>query len=139
MLHLHSILRWAVLALLLVALIKAVSGLLKKKDFTAGDGKIGLMLMIFTHIQLLLGISLYFMNGWATAPFAESMKDPSARFWKVEHIFAMLIVVTLITVGRIRSKKMNDSMRQHKTSLIYYGLALLIVLWAIPWEAARLF
>lgn len=138
MLHLHSLLRWAVLFLLLLALVRSIFALIQKKEFTAGDGKTGLYLMIFTHLQLVLGLVLYFTQGWAEAPMAESMKDAAMRFWKVEHIFAMIVAVALITVGRIRTKKQINMVKGHQTSLIFYGISLLIILWAIPWEMARL-
>lgn len=95
--------------------------------------------MIFTHLQLLIGISLYFTEGWMSLPFGDAMKDAATRFWKVEHAFAMLIGIALITIGRIRTKKAEDSLKKYKTSAIFYTLALLIILWAIPWEAARLY
>ena len=139
MLHLHSILRWAVLGLLLFALIKSVIGLIQKKDFTDKDGKIGLYLMMFAHLQLLLGLFLYFSQGWATAPMAESMKDATMRFWKVEHIFAMILAIVFITIGRIKTKKLSESAKRHKTAVIFYGLSLLIVLWAIPWGTRGFF
>ncbi len=93
MLHLHSILRWALFVLIIIALIKSFLGLTKKKDFTDGDNKIGLYLMMFAHIQLILGLILYYTQGWLDAPFGESMKSADARFWKVEHAFGMIIAV----------------------------------------------
>ena len=98
MLHLHSLLRWVVLILLVVAFVKSVSGLVQKKDYTKGDGKIGLYLMIFAHIQLLIGLALYFMNGWAVLPMADAMSEPTTRFWKVEHITAMILGIVFITI-----------------------------------------
>lgn len=139
MLHLHSILRWALLLVLITAVVQSLIGLIQKKSFTEGNGKVGLYLMMFAHAQLLLGLVLYFTQGWASAPMAESMQSPEARFWKVEHIGAMIIAITLITVGRIRSKKVSDDKKKHRTSLIFYGIALLLILSSIPWEAGRLY
>ena len=139
MIHLHSLLRWAVLALLFIVLIKSLISLMKKKEFSESDAKTGLFLMIFTHLQLILGLVLYFTQGWASAPFAESMKDAGMRFWKVEHIFAMLLAITLITIGRIRTKKLIGTLKGNKIAFVFYGLSLIIILWAIPWEVTRLF
>ena len=139
MLHLHSILRWAVLLLLIYSFAKSVMGLSQKKEFTDGDGKVGLYLMIFAHLQLLLGLALYFMKGWASAPMAESMADATARFWKVEHIFSMVIAIVLITIGRIRTKKLADSVKKHKAAVIFYGISLLLILWGIPWQMRGLY
>ena len=139
MLHLHSILRWALLALLLIALVKAISGLINKKEFTEGDGKIGLYLMFVAHLQLIMGLWLYFDLDWASAPMAEAMKSAEARFWKVEHISIMIIAIALITIGRIKTKKITDSLKRHKTSVIFYGIALLLILSRIPWDASKLY
>jgi hypothetical protein len=58
LLHLHNLLRWVILILLLVAIIKAFMGMNGKKPFTPGDRKVGLFLMIAAHITL-LGITEY--------------------------------------------------------------------------------
>lgn len=139
MLHLHSLLRWAVLILLLVAIFRSLNGWLNKKPFTDGDNKTGLYLMLFAHLQLVLGIILYYTQGWFDVPFGESMKVAASRFWKVEHLVTMLIAITLITFGRIRSKKATEDNRKHRISAIFYGIALLLILWAIPWEIDRLY
>ncbi len=139
MLHLHSILRWALLILLVIAVVKAFSGLRGKKEFTEGDSKVGLFLMMFAHLQLVLGLILYFTEGWAAAPMAESMSGAEARFWKVEHIGVMILAIVGITIGRIRTKKLEDAAAKHKVSLIFYGIALILILSRIPWTADRLF
>lgn len=139
MLHLHSILRWAVLILLLIAVLQSITGLIKKKEFSTGQSKVALFLMIFAHIQLLLGLSLFFTQGWAVLPFADAMKSPEARFWKVEHITVMIFAIVLITVGRMKTKKPGDDVKRHKKSLIYYGIALLLILSSIPWDTSRLY
>lgn len=139
MLHLHSILRWAVLALLVLALVRSLIGWINRKPFSQGDEKIGLYLMIFTHVQLILGLILYYTQGWLNAPFAESMKNDMARFWKVEHIFAMFVAIALITIGRIKSKRVSEGIRKHRISVIFYGIALILIIWGIPWEVARMY
>lgn len=139
MLHLHSILRWAILILLIIAVFKSVLALMRGSEYKSGDSKTALILMTLVHLQLILGIVLYFTQGWATAPFAESMKEAGARFWKVEHLTAMLLAVTFITLGRSKSKKLVGTVKGHRTTLVFFGLSLLLVLWGIPWEAARMF
>lgn len=131
MLHAHSGLRWIVLLLLLVATVKALSGWLGKKQYTKSDNLIAVMLLGFTHLQALLGLVLYIMMGWGSAfsNMGVAMKDPDTRFWSIEHLVAMLLVVVFITVGRVRSKKASSDVLKHKRGAILYLLALLIVLW----------
>ncbi len=139
MLHLHSGLRYVVVILLVLAIVKSILGWTSKKEFSKGDDKIGLFLMIFVHIQLLLGLFLYMVQGWLSLPFAQAMTDSTARFWKVEHLFGMIIAIALITIGRIRAKKLDEDLRKHKASVIFYTIALVTIIVSIPWDMDRLF
>lgn len=137
MLHLHSTLRYVVLLLLIVAVIKFFIGWLGKKQYTKGDNQISLFLMISAHLQLVVGLVLYFTKGWASA-FSEGMgavmKDAAIRYWAVEHLIAMLLAIALITVGRSMGKKGKDDEAKFRRQAIYFLLALVVVLYAIPWE-----
>ena len=59
------------------------------------------------------------------------MKDPTARYWLVEHNTAMIIAIVLITLGRSTSKKMTDSQSKHRRMFIFNLIALAIILIAI--------
>ena len=142
LLTLHSYLRWVITILAIYVIIKAIIGLVNKSEFTNGDSKSGLFFMISCDIQLLVGLILYF---WASpittsafANFGAAMKDKELRFWAVEHITGMLIAWLLVHIGRARSKKGTD-LAKHKSSLIFYGLAILIILASIPWSTRPLF
>jgi hypothetical protein len=50
----------------------------------------------------------------------------------IEHPFGMLIAIALLHVGRSRARK-ADSLRRHKVSAIFYGLALAAIVASIPW------
>ena len=114
MLHLHSGLRYVVLVLLVLAVVKSIIGWTSKKEFSKGDDKIGLFLMITAHLQLLIGLFLYMTKGWLSLPFAQAMADSVTRFWKVEHLLGMIIAIVLITIGRMRAKKLGCApMRAH--------------------------
>ncbi|MBP6557333.1 MAG: hypothetical protein KA213_03140, partial [Flavobacterium sp.] len=54
---------WAYLALLLLVftVVNSFVGMSSKKEFTAKDRKIALFGLIATHIQLLVGLILYFV------------------------------------------------------------------------------
>jgi hypothetical protein len=135
MVELHSLLRYAVLLLLIAAVLKGYAGWFGKKSFTKGDEQIGLLLMIFAHVQFVLGLWLYFTSDMMKAlpGMAESMKEPVLRFWKVEHITAMILAVVIITVGRRMAKNAKEDHIKHRRSAVYYTLALLLIVSAIPW------
>jgi len=126
LLHLHNFLRWVVLIAILVAIVQ----LLLKKDAL----KASKILLISAHSTLVLGLYQYFFGkiGFVfikTMGMAAVMKDSVARFWAVEHIFSMLLAITLITIGHVKYKKGGAP----KTTLILYIIALLLIFGAIPW------
>lgn len=123
--------------LLVLAIIRSLMGWLSKKNFTGGDASIGLFLMITAHTQLLLGLFLYMTQGWLGLAMKDAMAEPEQRFWKVEHLTGMVIAIVLITIGRMRAKRLSEDLRKHKTSFIYYTIALVIILGSIPWQADR--
>ena len=57
--HLHSLLRWVLLLLLIIAIVKSFS----KDTYTEGNRKLALFTLIMAHVQLILGVSLYFIKG----------------------------------------------------------------------------
>jgi uncharacterized membrane protein len=137
--HLHNILRWVILILLLVAIVRHYMGMTGPRPFTAGDKKTGLFLMISAHIQLLLGLYQWFVGplGYklavSTGSFGALMKDPAARFWTVEHNLGMLLAIILITVGRGVSKKNFSDIKKHRKSFWLFLVALILILASVPW------
>lgn len=132
LLHAHSGLRWIVLILLIWALFKSVTGWLGKKDYQKGDRLSALLALIFNHIQLLIGLVLYFIS--PRVSFESGVMGNSVlRFYTVEHISMMIIAIALITVGFSTAKRMSDAVAKHKRVAITYGIGLLIILASIPW------
>lgn len=138
LLHLHSLLRWVILVLAVVAILKSYSGMTAGRAFTAGDKKVGLFLMISAHTTLLVGIYLYLAGPWGLANirnlgFGEVMKNNVYRFYAVEHVFGMLVAIALITIARGASKKNIPDAAKHKRTFWLVLVALLIILVTIPW------
>lgn len=126
LLHTHSSVRYLVLLLLIAVIVKSLLGFTGKKPFVKADNMLSLFLLIFTHIQFLAGLLLYFVS-----PFVkfgpDTMSDKFTRYWTVEHIFGMLIAVVLITVARSTSKRMTDDTAKHKRLFILNTVALVII------------
>lgn len=122
----HSYVRYLVLALLIVVIITSLFGMLNKKSFGKTDNLLSLLLLIFTHIQALAGLTLYFVSP-AVIFGPNTMKDATVRYWTVEHIFAMLIAVVLITIARSTSKRMTDEQAKHKRLFVFNLIALVII------------
>jgi hypothetical protein len=124
LLHTHSSLRYLVLIMLLVVIVKSLLGMLGRKPFEKIDNTLSLILLIVTHIQFLTGLILYFVSP-AVQFGPGAMTD--YRYWTVEHIFGMTIAVVLITVARSTSKRMTDANAKHKRLFILNAIALLII------------
>jgi hypothetical protein len=126
----HSYLRYIILILLLVVIISSSLGLMNKRPFTETDNKLSLFLFISTHLQLLIGLILFFVSPVVQFS-AAAMKDASTRYWLVEHNTAMLIAIIFITLARTTSKKMADSNAKHKRMFIFNLIALVIIILTI--------
>jgi len=129
MLHAHSGFRWLVIIFLVIAIIKSFAGWLGKKEYGKSDNLIALILLSVTHLQLIFGVIMYFVSDKIVG-MGEAMKDATLRFWAVEHGFTMLIAITLITLGRVLSKKAATSELKFKKGAIFYTIAFVLILWA---------
>jgi hypothetical protein len=126
---------WAYVALLVlvIAVINAIIGMSSKKEFTAKDRKIALFGLIGTHVQLLVGLILYFVSPKGLASLGQ-MSDKALRLTSLEHPLINLIAITLITIGWSKHKKLTTSESKFKTFSIFYGLGLVLILSRIPWS-----
>ena len=136
MIALHSVLRWVVLLLGLLAVGRGIAGWSGRR-WTSSDNRAGVLFVGFLDLQLLIGLILYlFLSPTvraATVNIGAAMGDSALRFFLVEHAFGMLLAVTLAHIGRIRIRKAVDDGRRHRSAAIYFGIALVLVLLSIPW------
>lgn len=136
LLHLHNFNRWIILIIALLAVVRYLMGFLRKDDFTKTDDKLSLFLVIFSDIQLLGGLYLWFTGSAFMSMMAsmkDTMQDPINRFFAVEHTLGMILALVLIHIGRAKIKKTADNTAKFKKGLIYFAIALIIVLLSIPW------
>jgi len=126
---------WAYLALLLlvVAVVNSAIGMTSKKEFTAKDRKIALFGLIATHIQLVVGLILYFVSPLGLASFGQ-MAESDVRIPSMEHPLVNIIAIVLITIGWSKHKKAVENEAKFKSITIFYGLGLLLILSRIPWK-----
>ncbi|GAB5474725.1 MAG: hypothetical protein Mars2KO_28240 [Maribacter sp.] len=135
--NIHSYFAYAVLAILILAVLNAISGLMGNKMFTLEkDYRMSLFALILSHIQLVLGLILYFVssNGLqAVQELGMGGMNSAARLLAVEHPFINIIAIVLITVGWSRHKKFMEGKKKFKSIAIFYGLGLVLILSRIPW------
>ena len=132
---LHSLFRWAVLLFGFWTLLNAITGFFGKRTYTDGDNRSNLLFMISCDIQLLIGLILYFTNGWfdRLKDLGNNMKDPANRFFTMEHMSLLIVAWVLVHIGRSAVKRADTDAAKHKKMLIYFGIALLLILVSIPW------
>ena len=136
-LTLHSWIRWLVLLAGIFTAVRALMGWMNKVEWTSRDNQAGLLFMIGVDVQLLLGFILYVALSPITAEalndFGAAMADASLRYFAVEHVLLMFIAFALTHVGRAFSKRAADAVQKHKMAAIFFGIATLAILFAIPW------
>ena len=130
--HAHSGLRWLVLVFLVLAVVNAASKWNGQTPFGPKDKRLNLLALIFSHVQLLLGLGLYFISPKVMLS-AEAMSDRLLRFFTVEHIAGMLIAITLITIGYSRAKRHATDLKKFRATFWFYLIGLIVILVSIPW------
>jgi len=118
------------MVLVLLAILLSLAGWLGGRPYLKSNRLINLFAMISAHTQLLIGIILYFLSPLVQFN-SQTMKDPTTRYWTVEHLTMMLFAIVLITIGHSRSKKLVQPQAKHRAIAIYYILALLVIVLAI--------
>lgn len=134
----HSYLAYVVLAVLIYAVANAILGYANNSLFTLEkDFRISLFALILSHLQLLLGLVLYFVSANGLNAIVEHGMgglNSAARLLALEHPLINLIAIVLITVGWSRHKKIMEARKKFKIIAIFYGLGLLLILSRIPWS-----
>lgn len=136
-LAIHNIVRWIVLILAVVAVVRAYWGWFGKRGWSETDGKVGSFLGMAVDTQLLLGLILYiFLSPITRTAFQDvgaAMQVPNVRFFAVEHVLYMLLAVVFAHLGSILPRKVDESEAKYKRAALWFSLALLLILLGMPW------
>lgn len=135
--NIHSYWAYIVLLMLVVAIGNALLGKFMNKSFTIKDLRISLFALIVTHIQLLIGLILYFVSprfsAWQEGVGAV-MGDASLRLYLVEHPVTNILAVVLITMGWSMHKRQAESSKKFLRIGLFYLLGTVLLLSRIPWS-----
>jgi hypothetical protein len=133
---LHSWLRWVILILGVIAVVRAIGGR-SGRPWAHTDDTISKWFGITLDIQFVIGLLLYVwlspVTQVAFADFGGAMRNAGLRFWAVEHLAGMLIAVALVHIGRVKIRKATTDRRRHTLAAIFYGIALILMLASIQW------
>ncbi len=133
--HTHSGLAYLALLALVLVIIWALVGALSGREFQEKDRKIALIAFILCHIQLLVGLILYFVSplGYSLLAGGGAMADATARLTALEHPLINILAIVLVSVGFIRAKKLESSTAKFRSIYMLYAVGLVLILSRIPW------
>lgn len=130
--HLHSTLAIVLLIALIIAIIITIANYAGNKPY---NRKIALIGLISAHLQLVIGLIIYFVSPLGLSSFSgDNMKESGLRLYFLEHPLMMIIAIVLITMGYSKAKKIVDAQKANKTVMIFYILGLILILSRIPWS-----
>lgn len=129
-LHSHSGLRYLVILFLFFSLIWSFVAWLRAAKFSKFDNILNLVTTITFHLQLVLGIALYFKS-----PLVQLKKvmfeNEILSYWTIWHALIMITSIVLITITRIMVKKLHDDSEKHKRIVIHYLIVIVVVFTAL--------
>jgi hypothetical protein len=133
----HNILRWIVLILLILALIRSFWGWFGKREYTLTDRRAGMFYSISLDIQVLLGLLLYFVYSPITKSamrdFSNAMSNSDLRFFALEHLLYMILALILAHVGVVTARRATEDVAKHRRAAIWFSLSFIAILLGMPW------
>ena len=134
----HNIMRWIVVVLAIITLVRAYWGWFGKRPWNQTDRKVGSFFSVSLDVQLLLGLLLYFglspITRSAIQNLGAVMTNANLRFFTLEHFFYMVVAVVLVHVGTITSRKAVEDVSKHRRAAIWFTVAVFVILLGIPWS-----
>lgn len=140
-LFLHSGLRWLVLILALVVVLRSLAGWRSTRPWSSSDDRLHAGFVWSVRVQFILGALLYLLLSPITKAFFSNarlaMKVTELRFFGLEHVVMMVLAVAIADSGRARSKRILDPRRRRRRVFVVSSIPLVLMLAAIPWPYTR--
>ena len=134
-LWLHSVVRWVVILLALLALLRVFRS--PNAQWSPNDDRMVNGFVTALGIQGALGLLLYFwlspIPRGALHDLGAAMSASMLRFWIVEHPFGMLASIVLAQIGRGKIRRARDSSAKRRLARRFIGLSILLMLASLPW------
>lgn len=138
-LAIHNLLRWAVLATGVWAAGRALTGWVGGRPWVTADTAATRWFVLAISVQFLVGLLLWAalspfgIAGLLDVGMGEAMRDATRRFWAVEHLTLMLLALALVHVGAARARRATNDGARHRTTALFFVLAVIFVLAGVPW------
>lgn len=141
LLPVHSVLRWVLILGILYCIVRGIFGARQKTDFNKTDNFFRSFTSGISHLQLIIGFILYFkspVTSYFRSHTKEALEFREITFFGIVHITLMIIAVLLITIGASKAKRATASVQKHRQLLLWFSLAFIIILIAVPWPFSPL-
>lgn len=122
LLVLHNLVRWVVIILAILALVRAYRGWLSSQAWSPRDRQIGVFFTSALDTQMLLGLLLIVFVGFS------NLDD-----FLIHHIIPMIVAIAIAHIGSVRAQKAPDDPVKYRMAALFYSVAVLIILVSIPW------
>lgn len=133
----HSYWAFFALSILFIVILNALIKIISKKSFNLVDLRISLFGLIFSHIQILIGVILYYISPWFDQWASLGigvMKNNESRLYLVEHPITNILAILFITIGWSLHKKQSESSKKFLRIILFYGVGYVLLLSRIPWS-----
>jgi putative Mn2+ efflux pump MntP len=137
----HSLFRWLVLTSLLFSVFLAYRGWFSKKNFSPFNNLVRHWTATIAHIQLILGLWLYFISpiiDYFLHSYKDAVHQREIRFFGMEHSLMMALAIVIITIGSAKAKRKQTDKEKFKTMAVWFSVGLLFILISIPWPFSPL-
>ena len=133
----HGLFAYFFLISALFFVIISLIGFIKKSEFKKSNMTLARLAFISSHIQLVLGFILWYSQGYL-AQMSQDMKsvmsEKSIRLLAVEHPAINILAIAILTIGFISIKKSTLDQTKHIKGILYFGIALILILSRIPYK-----
>jgi hypothetical protein len=137
----HSFTRWLVLGCMIFAIWRASRGYFSRAVFTKTDNAARHWTATVAHIQLVIGMVLYFQSPityYFRSHYQEAIKSLDTTFFGMIHPLLMICAIVVVTIGSALAKRRGTDHSKFKTMLFWFSAALIIIIISIPWPFSPL-
>lgn len=134
---LNTNLEYLALIFLVVATLNAFWGLIGKRSFGIKDLRLSLFTLIFSCIQMLMGIATYFMSDYFSAwenGMGAVIRDSNLRMYLIQRPITNILAIVLITMGWSLHKKASVDRKKYFRIAVFYAIGLLLLFSRISWQ-----
>ena len=134
---LNTNLEYLALIFLVVATLNAFWGLISKRSFGIKDLRLSLFTLIFSYIQMLIGIATYFVSDYFSAwenGMGAVIRDSNLRMYLIQRPITNILAIVLITMGWSLHKKASVDRKKYFRIAVFYAIGLLLLFSRISWQ-----